>query len=174
MFPFCPFFCACLGALGRDGSSIFRLECRPQISACSVPAMKHFGAGRLWLLWYLQALAPMLEGHEVKIQIKPALEVLSGDDDPDVQFFAQRALSTIGGWLHKIWRNMYTVLQIIYYFPVQVTVYKPPNTKIKAFITSPLSLAAGSILRQNFWLPLNLTLSVIYTWNLIYVWLILV
>jgi hypothetical protein len=39
----------------------------------------------------------MLEGHEVKIQIRPALEILSGDDDSDVQFFAQRALTSIGG-----------------------------------------------------------------------------
>jgi len=41
----------------------------------------------------LQKIAPVLDENTIKTQIKPVLDKLNGDNDVDVKYFAQEALT---------------------------------------------------------------------------------
>lgn len=49
----------------------------------------------LKLMSLRQALASHMDSGAVDMQVKPALQSLTGDEDPDVQYFAQTALRAI-------------------------------------------------------------------------------
>eukprot|EP00283_Hemiselmis_rufescens_P004632 CAMPEP_0173421322 /NCGR_PEP_ID=MMETSP1357-20121228/2477_1 /TAXON_ID=77926 /ORGANISM="Hemiselmis rufescens, Strain PCC563" /LENGTH=587 /DNA_ID=CAMNT_0014384227 /DNA_START=49 /DNA_END=1812 /DNA_ORIENTATION=- len=76
------------GAVGRDSIKGL-LPAVVQASKDPVPNCR-FNASKA-----LQALAPFMEGTAVDRQIRPTLQTLTGDDDPDVQFFARTALTQL-------------------------------------------------------------------------------
>ena len=45
----------------------------------------------------LQALAEGLEPSVVSAQVRPCLDELASDADPDVRYYAQQALAAVGG-----------------------------------------------------------------------------